>query len=137
MFRRKKIVLISEIGRANFYYLSPARIVKCVSEYTFSISKNIKQTNKKQESKKAKETFLASYKNYKHICIKAIYLGFRLLEKNPGIQTSESYMGGLFRQILCTYQMDHPLKISACHQVYSLSYSAVNVRSKCLHIHQY
>ena len=85
MFRRKIIVLISEIGRANFYYLSPARIVKCVSEYTFSISKNIKQTNKKQESKKAKETFLASNKNYKHICIKAIYLGFRLLEKNPGI----------------------------------------------------
>lgn len=31
--------------------------------------------------------------------------------------------------------MDHPLKISACHQVYSLRYSTVNVRSKCLHIH--
>ena len=57
MFRRKIIVLISEIGRANFYYLSPARIVKCVSEYTFSISKNIKQTNKKQESKKQKKLF--------------------------------------------------------------------------------
>ena len=35
-------------------YHSPARIVECVSEYTFLISKNNKQT--KQEKKKAKET---------------------------------------------------------------------------------
>ena len=41
----------------KFFYHSPAHIVKCVSEYTFLISKSIKQTNKKkQESKKAKET---------------------------------------------------------------------------------
>ena len=35
-------------------YHSPARIVECVSEYRFLISKNNKQT--KQEKKKAKET---------------------------------------------------------------------------------
>ena len=35
-------------------YHSPARIVDCVSEFWFLISKNNKQT--KQEKKKAKET---------------------------------------------------------------------------------
>ena len=41
-------------------YHSPARIVECVSEYTFLISKNNKQTNKQdkqnKKKKKAKET---------------------------------------------------------------------------------
>ena len=40
---KKKVVLFPEIGLT-------ARILECVSEYTFLISK------KKQESKKAKET---------------------------------------------------------------------------------
>ena len=39
----------------NFFMTHPSG-VKCVSEYTFLISKNNKQRNKKQESKKAKET---------------------------------------------------------------------------------
>ena len=39
----------------KFFYHPPARIVECVSEYTFSVLQNIKQTNKKQESKTAKK----------------------------------------------------------------------------------
>ena len=39
-------------------YHSPARIVECVSEYTFLISKSNKQTRqtKQEKKKKAKET---------------------------------------------------------------------------------
>ena len=55
--------MFAKIGRVKFFYHSPARIVECVSEYTFLISKN-KQTSKKQqqqqqqqqEYKKVKET---------------------------------------------------------------------------------
>ena len=44
----------------KFFYHPPARIVECVSEYTFSVIQNIKQTNKqtnkqKQEPKTAKK----------------------------------------------------------------------------------
>ena len=42
----------------KFFYHPLARIVECVSEYTFSVLQNIKQTNKqtnKQESKTAKK----------------------------------------------------------------------------------
>ena len=40
----------------KFFYHSLGRLIKCVSEYAFLISKNNKQTTKKQELKKAKET---------------------------------------------------------------------------------
>ena len=49
----KKVVLFPKIGWVNFFYHSPARIVKCISEYTFFIWRNIKQTNK-QTNKKQK-----------------------------------------------------------------------------------
>ena len=45
-FRPKKVALFPEIDRAKIFYHSPARIIECVSEYTFLISKNNKQTNK-------------------------------------------------------------------------------------------
>ena len=45
----------STLGQGwNFFYHSPTRIVKCVSEYIFLISKN-KQTNK-QTNKQNKNT---------------------------------------------------------------------------------
>ena len=42
----------------KIFYYSPARIVECVSEYIFLISKNkqAKKSKTKQEYKKAKET---------------------------------------------------------------------------------
>ena len=49
----KKVVLFQEIGRVKKIFHSPARIVECVSEYIFLISKNKKKT--KKSTKKAKE----------------------------------------------------------------------------------
>ena len=55
--RTKKISLVSgNRPGESFFYHSPARRAKCVSEYTLLILKNIKQTNKKTRIKKAKET---------------------------------------------------------------------------------
>ena len=49
---KKKVVLFPEIGRWKFFHHSPARIVACVLEYTFLISKNNKQTTKKHKNQK-------------------------------------------------------------------------------------
>ena len=43
-----KVVLFPQIGRVKNFCHSPARIVECVSEYTFLISKNNKQTKAKE-----------------------------------------------------------------------------------------
>ena len=51
MLRPKKVVLFPEIGRMKNYSL--ARIVKCVSEYMFLISK--KQTKKEKKYKNTKK----------------------------------------------------------------------------------
>ena len=42
---QKRVVLFPETGRVKKFYYSPARIIECVSEYIFLISKN-KQANK-------------------------------------------------------------------------------------------
>ena len=52
----KKKSCFRKLAGWKFYYHSPARIVECVAEYTFLISKTNKQTNKKTRIKKAKET---------------------------------------------------------------------------------
>ena len=44
----KKVVLNPEIGRVKNFYHSPARIVKCLSEYIFLIKKNKKKKLKKK-----------------------------------------------------------------------------------------
>ena len=49
--QKKSSLLAGNQLFGNFFYHSPTRIVECVSEYTFLISKNNKQTTK-QESKK-------------------------------------------------------------------------------------
>ena len=55
--KKSNLVFGNWLGEIFFYH-SPARIVKCVPEHKFSVSKkqkqNKKQTNKK--TKKAKET---------------------------------------------------------------------------------
>ena len=50
--------MFPETGRVKKFYYSPARIVECVSEYIFLISKNkqAKKTKAKQVYKQAKET---------------------------------------------------------------------------------
>ena len=55
--KKRSLVSGNRPGK-NFIYHSLARLIQHVSEYTFVILKNNKQTNnnKKQESKKAKET---------------------------------------------------------------------------------
>ena len=55
--KKRSLVSGNRPGK-NFIYHSLARLIQYVSEYTFVILKNNKQTNnnKKQESKKAKET---------------------------------------------------------------------------------
>ena len=54
--KNKQVVLLPEISRVK---ISPARIVECVSEYIFPISKNKKTSKKKKQNKnmkKVKET---------------------------------------------------------------------------------
>ena len=51
--RLKKVALFPEIGRIKIFYHSPTRIVECVSEYIFLISK---KTNKQTRRQKANET---------------------------------------------------------------------------------
>ena len=55
--KKRSLVSGNRPGK-NVIYHSLARLIQYVSEYTFVILKNNKQTNnnKKQESKKAKET---------------------------------------------------------------------------------
>ena len=67
-FRPKKVALFPEIDRVKIFYHSSACIIECVSEYTFLISKNNKQTNKnnnnnnknkkKQKKRKKKREYL-------------------------------------------------------------------------------
>ena len=47
---QKKVVSFPENGRVKKFYYSHARIVQCVSEYIFLISKS-KQVKKKKQSK--------------------------------------------------------------------------------------
>ena len=49
--KNKQVVLLPEI---SWVKISPARIVECVSEYIFPISKNKKTSKKKQEYEKSK-----------------------------------------------------------------------------------
>ena len=51
----KKVVLFAAIDRVKDFCHSPARIVECVSEYIFLISKN-KRKSKKKSKKKNKNT---------------------------------------------------------------------------------
>ena len=53
--RPKKLVLFPEVGQVKFFHHSPARIVECVSEYIFLISKNKQTSIKNKDTKKAKE----------------------------------------------------------------------------------
>ena len=57
--RPQKVVLFRKSARWKKFYDSPARIVKCVSEYIFLISKNIKQKkaskNRKRQNKLKKK----------------------------------------------------------------------------------
>ena len=48
----KKVFLFPEINRVKKCYHSSARIIKCVSEYAFLISKNNNNTNKKHKNQK-------------------------------------------------------------------------------------
>ena len=54
VIRQKAVVLFPEICRVKIFLSLIRGIVECVSEYTFSISKNNKQTNKKNRIKKGK-----------------------------------------------------------------------------------
>ena len=47
----KKVVLFSEIGRLKIYH-SPVRLIECVSEYKFLISKKTNKKNKQANSSK-------------------------------------------------------------------------------------
>ena len=48
----KKVVLFQEIGRVKKNFHSPARIVECVSEYIFLISKNKKKQKRVQKKQR-------------------------------------------------------------------------------------
>ena len=50
--QKKSSLLAGNQLFGNFFYHSPTRIVECVSEYTFLISKNNKQTTTKNKNKK-------------------------------------------------------------------------------------
>ena len=52
--RPKKVVLFLEIGRVKISYLSPGRIVECVSGLMFLCNFDLKRKTRKQT--KAKET---------------------------------------------------------------------------------
>ena len=54
VIRQKAVVFFPEICRVKKILSLIRGIVECVSEYTFSISKNNKQTNKKNRIKKGK-----------------------------------------------------------------------------------
>ena len=47
---KETVVFFPEIGQVKIFYHSPVRLIECVSEYTFLISKNNKQI--KEEKKK-------------------------------------------------------------------------------------
>ena len=53
--KAKKVVLFPEIGRVNFFYHLPTRIVKIVSEYIFFFSKNKKKNTETYTNKKEKK----------------------------------------------------------------------------------
>ena len=49
---KKKYCFFRKSAGWKFFYHSPARIVKFVSEYTFLISKTSKKTNKNKKNKR-------------------------------------------------------------------------------------
>ena len=51
----KKVFLFPEINQVKKCYHSPARIIKCVSEYAFLISKNNNNTNKKHKNQEKRK----------------------------------------------------------------------------------
>ena len=65
---QKKVVLFPDF-QVNFFYHSPARIVECISQYIFLISKRkkskrIKKTKKAKEIKEENKIFVKNLTGY-------------------------------------------------------------------------